>query len=42
MIPVVDPNPLNRSAMTTKDSNAAMGGAEGIFKTFKNQVTLQR
>ncbi|KAH8743448.1 Alpha/Beta hydrolase protein [Diaporthe sp. PMI_573] len=41
MIPVVDPNPLNRSAMTTKDSNAAMGGAEGIFKTFKNQVTLQ-
>lgn len=42
MIPVVDPNPLNRSAMTTKDSNATMGGAEEVFKDFKNEVTLQR
>lgn len=28
MILVVDPNPLNRSAMATKDSNVAMGGAD--------------
>lgn len=42
MIPVVDPNPLNRSAMTTKDSNAAMGGTEKVLKTWKNEVTLKR
>ncbi|KAH7061926.1 Alpha/Beta hydrolase protein [Paraphoma chrysanthemicola] len=41
MIPVVDPNRLNRSAMTTKDSNAAMGGAEGVVPYFKNEVTLK-
>ena len=41
MVPVVDPNPLNRSAMTTKDSNAAMGGAEKLTN-FKNEVTLKR
>lgn len=41
MIPVVDPNPLNRSAMTTKDSNIAMGGADKIHEKFKNEVTLQ-
>ena len=42
MIPVVDPNRLNRSAMTTKDSNASMGGLEGVVPHFKNQVTLRR
>lgn len=42
MIPVVDPNPSNRSAMATKDSNAAMGDAENRFKNFRNEVTLQR
>ncbi|KAG4431896.1 hypothetical protein IFR05_012630 [Cadophora sp. M221] len=41
MITVVDPNPLNRSAMTTKDSNQAMGGADQFAKTWKNQVTLK-
>ncbi|KAH7357492.1 Alpha/Beta hydrolase protein [Pyrenochaeta sp. MPI-SDFR-AT-0127] len=40
MVPVVDPNPLNRSSMTTKDSNAAMGGAEKLTN-FKNEVTLK-
>lgn len=42
MIAVVDPNPINRSAMTTKDSNSAMGGAEKLIKTWKNEVTLKR
>ncbi|KAI4681660.1 hypothetical protein J4E81_009826 [Alternaria sp. BMP 2799] len=42
MIPVVDPNRLHRSAMTTKDSNASMGGLEGVVPHFKNQVTLRR
>lgn len=42
MIAVVDPNQLNRSAMTTKDSNQAMGGADQFAKTWKNEVTLKR
>lgn len=41
MVSVVDPNPLNRSAMTTKDSNAAMGGADKLTN-WKNEVTLKR
>ncbi|SPJ90957.1 related to hydrolases of the alpha/beta superfamily [Fusarium torulosum] len=41
MIPVVDPKPLNRSAMTTKDSNMAMANNEKIFPTWKNKVTLK-
>ncbi|KAJ5457038.1 Alpha/Beta hydrolase protein [Penicillium desertorum] len=41
MIPVVDPNPLNRSAMTTKDSNRAMTNNENLFATWKNEVTLK-
>ncbi|KAL5330613.1 hypothetical protein ACEPPN_000132 [Leptodophora sp. 'Broadleaf-Isolate-01'] len=41
MIAVVDPNPLNRSAMTTKDSNAAMGGTEERLPTWRNEVTLK-
>jgi hypothetical protein len=42
MIPVVDPNPLNRSAMKTKDSNRAMANNEKIFPTWRNEVTLKR
>ncbi|KAH7378191.1 Alpha/Beta hydrolase protein [Cadophora sp. MPI-SDFR-AT-0126] len=41
MIPVVDPNQLNRSAMTTKDSNRAMDNLEALLPTWKNQVTLK-
>ncbi|KAH7378600.1 Alpha/Beta hydrolase protein [Cadophora sp. MPI-SDFR-AT-0126] len=41
MIAVIDPNPLNRSAMTTKDSNMAMGGAATLVPTWKNEVTLK-
>lgn len=41
MIPVA-PNPLNQPAMTTKNSDEAMGGAGGLVKNFKNEVTLQR
>jgi cephalosporin-C deacetylase-like acetyl esterase len=42
MIPVVDSDPLNRSAMTTKDSQRAMGDNETLFPTWRNEVTLKR
>ncbi|KAH7080867.1 Alpha/Beta hydrolase protein [Paraphoma chrysanthemicola] len=41
MIPVVDANILNRSAMTTRDSQQAMGGLENLDPNWKNECTLK-